>query len=105
MVWPCVAACEPGALALEGAFAMGTAELIAPACLNSLGSSCSTCAERCPVPGALEQSSGALPRVNEALCTGCGQCVYACPAPSKALVVVPGRSGPARAHRPAAVSP
>lgn len=87
---PCVAACEPGALQLEGAGRMGTARVLELDCLNRLGSPCTTCAEHCPVPGAIALT-GALPVIDERSCTGCGVCLHVCPAPSKAIVLMPER--------------
>jgi ferredoxin len=95
--WPCIAACTPAALALEGAAAMGTAHLVESSCLNRLGSPCSVCVEHCPVPGALVLR-GALPVVEDLLCTGCGLCAHACPAPARALIIAP------REHRRASAA-
>lgn len=57
-------------------------------CLAYRGLSCSTCRERCPVAGAIEVELG-RPRVDPALCDGCGQCIAACPAPVLALRLTP----------------
>jgi ferredoxin len=95
--WPCISACRPAALALEGAAAMGTAHLVESSCLNRLGSPCSVCVEHCPVPGALALR-GSLPVVESSLCTGCGLCAHACPAPARALIIAP------REHRRAAAA-
>jgi ferredoxin-type protein NapG len=85
---PCVAACEPGALVLDGAGAMGTARVLELDCLNRLGSFCSTCVEHCPVPGAI-MLAGSLPVIDARLCSGCGICLHVCPAPSKAIALLP----------------
>lgn len=53
-------------------------------CIAWKGTSCSTCRERCPVPGALTVASG-RPTIDAALCTGCGDCVAVCPAPILAI--------------------
>ncbi len=53
-------------------------------CIAWKGTSCSTCRERCPVPGALTVASG-RPTIDPALCTGCGDRVAVCPAPILAI--------------------
>lgn len=56
------------------------------ACLARAG--CSTCSERCPEVGAIVLEAG-RPRIEETRCTGCGACVDACPAPERAIVLLP----------------
>lgn len=63
------------------------AQLSAWNCLGHLGTICRTCVERCPEPGAIEIHE-AVPTVDPDLCTGCGQCAYACPAPAPALRMI-----------------
>ena len=70
-------------------------------CLAYQHSFCSTCVERCPVPGALVMERG-LPRVKSDLCTGCGVCHDLCPAPRNAILLVAKRS--ALPHTAAAAS-
>lgn len=57
-------------------------------CLASTSLSCTTCLERCPVPGALVATDGA-PRVDPAACTRCGICHDVCPAPTNAVRATP----------------
>jgi MinD superfamily P-loop ATPase len=57
-------------------------------CIAGTAGLCATCIERCPVPGALV-TSGGPPRVEAALCDGCGACEEACPAPRKAIILLP----------------
>lgn len=52
-------------------------------CLAWNRSFCSTCVERCPVPGAIRLIAS-MPQVTEA-CTGCRACVALCPAPEPAI--------------------
>ena len=87
---PCIAACPTGALHLDGD-RMGLARIEALHCLNQQGMLCESCLERCPVPGALLQQAGGPPRVDEALCTGCGVCQHVCPAPQNAVILLPNR--------------
>jgi Fe-S-cluster-containing hydrogenase component 2 len=94
---PCIAACESGALRSEAAAALGTAHIQPLDCLNRLGSSCTVCIERCPVPEALRLVDG-VPVVEASLCTGCGQCAYACPAPSNAIAILPSELRPSLAQ-------
>jgi len=92
---PCLAACEAGALRPEAPAVLGTAQVRAQECLNRLGSPCSVCVEHCPVEGALRLGAG-LPITNAALCTGCGICAYVCPAPTRAIAMLPNPRRPRR---------
>lgn len=85
---PCVTACKPGVLKAQRPRKMGTAWVQPMACLAHTGSFCTVCSERCPVPGAIEVRQG-KPIIHESACTGCGVCVNVCPAPSKAILVMP----------------
>ncbi len=64
----------------------GAARVIPSACLAHQRVLCSSCAERCPLAGALRIVAG-KPVVDAARCDGCGECALACPAPGRALVV------------------
>lgn len=59
----------------------------------ALTSFCSTCVERCPVPGAITRDRG-LPMILADACTGCGVCHDVCPAPRKAVLMLPRRPSP-----------
>ncbi len=63
------------------------AAIIARSCLAFQGSLCTTCLERCPVPGALIRE-GHVPRVVPHACTGCGVCAALCPSPTPAILMV-----------------
>ncbi len=56
------------------------------ACLAHLHVSCSTCIERCPVPGAIVLRAG-MPVIVQSACTGCGVCQDLCPAPVNAIEI------------------
>jgi Pyruvate/2-oxoacid:ferredoxin oxidoreductase delta subunit len=57
-------------------------------CLAYQRSFCSVCSERCPVEGAIQVELG-IPRINPAICTGCGICQQVCPAPRNAILMIP----------------
>ncbi|MCO4763843.1 MAG: hypothetical protein KC502_20185 [Myxococcales bacterium] len=90
---PCIAACPTGALHPAGSPRIGTAHVFADSCLAHRHLVCTTCRERCPVPGAIVFRAG-KPEVQDKLCVGCGQCVYTCPAPGQAIAVLPLRDRP-----------
>lgn len=62
-------------------------------CLVQRSLTCSVCAERCPVPGAIVRERG-LPRIVADVCTGCGVCHDVCPAPSNAVLMLARRAAP-----------
>lgn len=90
---PCISACETGALLPQLPSAMGTARIDPTTCLAHQNSFCSTCAERCPVPGAIVVEFG-RPRVDASACVGCGVCQYHCPAPENAIAILPNFNRP-----------
>ena len=88
---PCITACEPDVLTrvLGSPFPiMATARIIPHDCLAHLGSTCFSCSERCPVPGALNVVDG-KPVIDAAICVGCGICAHVCPAPRPAIAMLP----------------
>lgn len=64
------------------------AELNQGACLAYQRSFCSSCVERCPEDGAITKNLG-RPEFFQDACTGCGICLDVCPAPRKAIRLVP----------------
>jgi MauM/NapG family ferredoxin protein len=113
---PCVAVCEDGALVwpmrtladgsvIEGpkATRMGTARVKSGQCvtwgtLDREARACRLCVDRCPYPeeairitGVAEGELVGHPEVIADACTGCGICVFACPAEPSAIVVDPRR--------------
>lgn len=92
--WPCVAACEPGALKFPDAGEeaqtpesaqlspaslpkMARAQVNTVTCLPYQGPECGVCSDSCPVPGALVFDL-TRPHIEPALCTGCGLCREVC---------------------------
>lgn len=49
---------------------------------------CRVCADTCQVDGAIVVSEG-KPEIVADRCTGCGECITVCPAPSLAIMLVP----------------
>ncbi len=109
--WPCVAACEPGALRLpsppaaaesgEGSGGgkedaadgfeippprLALATIDTSRCLPYMGPECGACNNSCPVTGAL-MWDGPKPRIDPELCTGCGACRVACITEPKSVLI------------------
>jgi len=96
--WPCVAACETGALALpahgkDGEDAapwpekLAVMDVDADACIAYLGPECGACAQGCPVDGALVWHDRTRPAIDGDRCIGCGLCREACIVLPKAIRV------------------
>lgn len=73
---------------------MATASIQTLDCLAWQRSFCSLCEERCPVPGAVVSTLG-KPEIQASECLGCGICVNVCPAPNKAVMLLPEMNRPA----------
>ena len=92
--WPCVTACERGALKLpelaeNNSLAppqLAVAWVDIDQCLPYSGPECGACAASCPVPGALIWDME-KPSINSLICTGCAQCRESCIAEPKAIGV------------------
>ncbi|MBM9577543.1 4Fe-4S dicluster domain-containing protein [Leptospira sp. 201903070] len=84
--WPCISACKDEALLpLKNAPKFGQAKGIFEFCLNHKTgeATCSNCKDACPVEGVVN-FKGIKPSFSKA-CTGCGQCVSACPTFPRAI--------------------
>ena len=112
---PCIPACDDGALLwptltradgteVEGpkAVRMGTAHIKQSLCvtwetLDHEARACRICVDRCPYPEealrmvAEEGDSHPHPVVDAEVCTGCGLCVFSCPAEPPAIIIEPRR--------------
>ncbi len=92
--WPCVAACEPGALRLPEVEPdespplpkLARAHIDPGRCLPYSGPECGACRDVCPVPGAMVWMSE-RPVIEPGLCVGCAQCRHACVVSPKAVQV------------------
>jgi len=91
---PCVAACEPGVLQFELPVRMAEVAIHEGGCLTWQGESCRVCSEACPVEGALPLDAGGRPRIDPAVCTGCGTCLQVCPVGSEGVHLEPAPSRP-----------
>jgi len=96
--WPCVKACEPGALAFPAVDDdrqppppvvpphLAVASIDTDHCLPYSGPECGACRDSCPVPDALvwrrEQ-----PHIDADLCCGCALCREACIATPRAVTI------------------
>ena len=99
--WPCVAACEPNALAMAVTQLapdkdgnqpppmpkLASLSIDRKTCLPYLGPECGACAHVCPVPGALLWPDGLKPEIDAAVCTGCALCREACITEPKSITV------------------
>ena len=90
--WPCVNACEPGALRFPVTDEdeemplpkLAHAEINVSSCLPYQGPECGACKPACPVPGALNWEME-KPSIDPESCTGCGLCREACIVEPKAV--------------------
>jgi len=84
--FPCVTACDRGALTAGAPTTIGVAQIRQFDCLAHAGSFCSTCVERCPADAIVTELG--KPRIVDSACTGCGTCQHVCPAPRNAILIV-----------------
>ena len=83
--WPCVTACESGALSIPVVAdnkepilpIIARAEINTDTCLPYSGPECGACESSCPVPGALYWDM-TKPCINQELCIGCALCREVC---------------------------
>ena len=108
-VCPC-GALRPLTLAEKRTTRIGLAHWTASRCVAyDAEEDCGACAEHCPV-GALEMvelsgKAALVPKVNEALCIGCGACQNICPIRPEAAIVVRGVERQVRVEPPKAAAP
>lgn len=88
----CMAACPTGAILPAGReeIRIATAKWKDDLCLRTAGEECNLCVERCPMrERVIKLDEAGRVRINPDTCTGCGVCVYVCPAEPKAIVLEP----------------
>jgi Pyruvate/2-oxoacid:ferredoxin oxidoreductase delta subunit len=88
---PCIAACEPGVLRADLSMKIAEARISPMDCLAHMGTLCTVCVERCPEESAIRLERG-KPHVIPSACTGCGICAHVCPAPNRAILLLPLRT-------------
>jgi ferredoxin-type protein NapG len=88
---PCTLACEHDALQQmpPGKVRMGTANLDPYLCLRFAGRDCTICYDSCPLrdEAIIWDAEIEAPLISMEKCTGCGVCLYKCPAPGGAITV------------------
>ena len=94
--WPCVGACETGALSrpddpedeqpIPKRPRLALARIDTSHCLPYKGPECGACWGSCPQPGGLRWD-GPRPRIDSEHCVGCALCREACIAEPKAIVL------------------
>jgi len=98
--WPCVTACDTGALELPVPDPgrpdpvprwpeLALAHVEPSSCLAYLGPECGACAHSCPVDGALVWHDNTKPVIDPERCIGCGLCREACIVSPKAISIRP----------------
>lgn len=89
--FPCVTACAPKALRVElvPTSRLGTVTVDVARCLPYRGPECGACAGLCPTEAPALTLRLGRPRIDAALCVGCGLCIPACPVRPSALALAP----------------
>ncbi len=87
--WPCVNACETGALEFREQHTphprLSKVWINTDTCLPYSGPECGACRDVCPIEGALIWSDGIRPVVEHQRCSGCALCREACIVEPKAV--------------------
>ncbi len=88
--YPCISACHTDALDLKNIGTLKSkAVIIENFCLAYQDHFCMTCISSCPPEyKAIRLNADGLPEIDPLLCTGCGICAQACPAPKKAIAFI-----------------
>jgi MauM/NapG family ferredoxin protein len=89
--FPCIRACPEKALLPDYPHKIGTARILPVKCLAFNGQICDYCHDCCPEKDKAIKLENNKPVVFDHACTGCGICEFYCPAPGKAVRVLPLR--------------
>jgi MauM/NapG family ferredoxin protein len=89
--YPCIVACETSALITDTPVNIGTAHIIKTKCYAYNGQRCDYCYSQCPDKGMAIEMDAGKPLIHADQCNGCGMCEYLCPAPGKAVTILPDR--------------
>ncbi|MCP4216724.1 MAG: 4Fe-4S dicluster domain-containing protein [bacterium] len=87
--FPCIQSCPAGALVEQPSYKIGTARIVPTRCLAHNGQICDYCYDCCPQKDNAILLEAGKPIVVERKCTGCGICSFYCPAPGKAVEILP----------------
>ena len=92
--FPCVNACETGALKLDNRNKpLGTIKIIEENCFAFQGHFCSSCINSCPKTGtAISSDELGRPVINNDVCDGCGICINVCPSEKTAIRILEERN-------------
>jgi ferredoxin-type protein NapG len=91
--FPCIAACPQEALVQAPFYKIGTARITPVKCFAFNGQVCDYCHDCCPEKDKAIVMEKGKPIVFEDKCTGCGICEFYCPAPGKAIRILPEVGG------------
>ena len=89
----CTQVCQSGALSKltePSMIRMGVAQVYESLCERTLGGTCTTCVDLCPLgESAIRFNDHGAPEVLSPGCVGCGVCQLNCPTSPKAITVLP----------------
>jgi ferredoxin-type protein NapG len=98
--FPCIRACPHEALVPDQSLKIGTARIIQTKCFAFNGQVCDYCYDCCPEKDKAISMENGKPVVTAHQCTGCGQCEFFCPAPGKAIRILPDKNNASGGQNP-----
>lgn len=89
--FPCVVACEEGALMPfeKPTWPLGEVRLVETRCIAFAGPDCGACAALCPTETEALRLVRGRPVIDPEGCVGCGLCIEACPVLPAAIELIP----------------